>query len=348
FLTAVLVMALEPGLYPPGFTGEGAYAMLAIFIGAFHLAGRTRQPWMFLIFGALGAMLLLADYIGGRDRGSAGAAVGWIVFVVAVSLITRMTALVRWRMIREGRAKFRWLAERVLKVALALGIPLAVVCGWLYWRSEWKIVETLHLSDEDVDADCDIPIQWQWTIGPATKFFEHVTQVSLEGPAVHDEQVGLLADLPRLQELHLKDATVTEAGLVRLTGLSHLEHLYMPGAAIDDEALRSVARLVHLVDLDLSGTKITDTGMPNLARLPLLESLWLDNTAISDRAISFILQLKNLHCLSLNATAISNGGLMKLIALHQLGCLWVKASRVTPQGLIRFKQLRPDVDVNES
>ena len=54
FLTAFFVQILEPGMTPPGFTGRGAYAMGVIFLGAFHLAGKSKNTCAFLIFGGLG------------------------------------------------------------------------------------------------------------------------------------------------------------------------------------------------------------------------------------------------------------------------------------------------------
>ncbi len=108
----VLMQFLEPGLTPPGFTGHGAYALILIFAGSFQLAGRWRSTIPFMIFGAVASALLLPNYLGDRrlqfrlgDSAYSpeiwAATIGWCIFVISVSLLVRMVALVRWRLIQN-------------------------------------------------------------------------------------------------------------------------------------------------------------------------------------------------------------------------------------------------------
>ncbi len=48
--TAFLILTLEPGITAPRFTGNGAWAMCLLFVGAVHVAGRIRASWVFLLF----------------------------------------------------------------------------------------------------------------------------------------------------------------------------------------------------------------------------------------------------------------------------------------------------------
>jgi hypothetical protein len=354
FLTFILICVLEPGMNPPGFTGRGAYAMVVVLLGAWHLAGRSRHSWLFLLLGGLGAILLEPCYFE-NDRGwdseytysmKWSACVGWTLFVVAVALLTRMAAKIRWRLQRENYADFSWIWRRAVITAVAIGTPLLIVYTVVYYRSEQPALAALGIAHPDVESENDIPLEWQWATGPATDFFAHNSLIDVTGPSVDDAKIEHLAALPRLHELHLNQTSVTGTGFAALTGLPNLEDVYMPDSAINDAGMRFVVALPHLLQLQLSGTKITDAGLENISRLPMLDALWLDRTAVTDKAVPFILSLKYLHCLSFSQTALSNEGLMRLAVLTNLTCLGTKDTRVTDEGRKRFKALRPGVDLD--
>jgi hypothetical protein len=99
---------LEPGTTPPGFTGFGAFAMIIIFLGAFHLAQMSRRPAVFLGFGGVGAFLPVASYLLSSrhalsfDIGTGKLPVDVIAccgFVAAIAIITRFCAVARWRLL---------------------------------------------------------------------------------------------------------------------------------------------------------------------------------------------------------------------------------------------------------
>jgi len=119
---AIHILEPEPGISQPGFTGRGAWAMLIVFLGAFHLARTSRRPALFLAFGACGALLLIPSFLDSNgflsfdeaagnhrmsfadsgsflEKGNAviiGDLFGWIAFVVAIAFVTRLCAIARW------------------------------------------------------------------------------------------------------------------------------------------------------------------------------------------------------------------------------------------------------------
>ena len=120
---AIHILEPEPGISQPGFTGRGAWAMLIVFLGAFHLAQMSRRSALFLAFGACGAILLIPSFLDSNgflsfdeaaenhrmsfsdsrsflEKGNAviiGDLIGWIAFVVAIAFVTRLCAIARWR-----------------------------------------------------------------------------------------------------------------------------------------------------------------------------------------------------------------------------------------------------------
>lgn len=63
-LTTLLVLLLEPGLTPPGFTGRGIWAMPLVLLGAFQAAKGCRAGVLFLLYGCVSTLPLLASYLG--------------------------------------------------------------------------------------------------------------------------------------------------------------------------------------------------------------------------------------------------------------------------------------------
>ncbi len=130
---AIRFLEPNPGMWQPSFTGRGSAAMLIVFFGAFHLAKMSRRPMLFLVFGAVGAVLLIPPFIensgflmadrkahggfhyltfvdsrGLLEKGNAaiiGDVVGCIAFVVAIAVVARLCAMSRWRYLTPNPAK---------------------------------------------------------------------------------------------------------------------------------------------------------------------------------------------------------------------------------------------------
>lgn len=104
-VTTFFVLVLEPGLTPPGFTGRGAWAMPLVLLGAFHAGKWSRCGALFLVFGCVATLPLFLSYFGDHrlmfrldSPEKANAAVAaWTAFIVAIGLLARLSASIRWR-----------------------------------------------------------------------------------------------------------------------------------------------------------------------------------------------------------------------------------------------------------
>ena len=106
-MTLVAIFCFEAHLYPPGFTTDGAWAMIIVLAGALHAAKYSRSPIVFLCFGCLGAMLLIPCFFDNMrgwqldDEQIVIDTASWIAFVLAVGIGARSVAWWRWHLTRS-------------------------------------------------------------------------------------------------------------------------------------------------------------------------------------------------------------------------------------------------------
>jgi len=120
-----------------------------------------------------------------------------------------------------------------------------------------------------------------------------------------DEEFALLADLPRIVDLHLNAVHIDDDDLALIGRLNHLEVLEINSSQLSDTGLERLANLTGLRQLSiLSGPEpqhrknppgITDRGLSHLKRLTKLESLILDNSNVTDEGMSQLADLKDIE-----------------------------------------------------
>lgn len=98
--------------------------------------------------------------------------------------------------------------------------------------------------------------------------------------------------------------------------------------------------------LDLSDTRVTDAGLAVVAQLVHLTRLHLEQTGVGDGGLVHLKGLRYLEYLNLYGTAVTDAGLDPLAALPELKRLYLWQTAVTEDGLRRFREQRPDVQVN--
>jgi len=127
--------------------------------------------------------------------------------------------------------------------------------------------------------------------------------------------------------VHPYDARVLES-------LKHLEvvpvlaesgrviELNVESKEISDEDLRSICGLAELKRLSLYGSTFDQAGLKGLAGVGRLEALGIGKTALTDQALVWIAEIPSLRW------------------------LWIfECDKLTPDGVVKFRQVRPDVEV---
>ena len=140
---------------------------------------------------------------------------------------------------------------------------------------------------------------------------EGLRVLALEAGRADDRTVAVLASLPDVERLVLRESPLTDDGFAALTGVRSLRDLNVPHADCTAAGVRAlamlpnlralrlggvrgtpmeiceaVASLAHLRSLHLIDVPIGDAGLGVLARMPGLWNLYLDGAGVSDEAWS--------------------------------------------------------------
>jgi Leucine-rich repeat (LRR) protein len=121
----------------------------------------------------------------------------------------------------------------------------------------------------------------------------------------NDADMAVLAQLKDMLVLELGDASVTDAGVAKISHFQ-LRQLRLVNAPITDNGLPAIAKISGLNQLDLSGTQITDAGLEELTTLQL-SMLALANTRITAKGLRTLVSTNGLGITGLNLVGISLG-----------------------------------------
>ena len=207
--------------------------------------------------------------------------------------------------------------------------------------------------------------------------------VGIYHPHCTEHDLRSVSELRTLESVILKDAEVTDSGLIHLARLKNLKSLSISlrggvnPTQISDVGLKHISRLPNLQSLMLLNTQITDAGlkhltgmtslkrlMPgsihvtdaglaNLASMTHLQALYLSNTHITDAGLVHLKGMKDLTSLGLSNTQISDSGLEQLHRLRSLQILILeddkgrRVSKFTPRGIERLKSALPETMIQQ-
>lgn len=101
-----------------------------------------------------------------------------------------------------------------------------------------------------------------------------------------DDDLALIARLPHIQNLYLRDTRIGDEGVRHLRTLGGLTDLFLSFTQITDESLEVVAGFRNLKRLRLVGTGITDVGLARLVVLSELEELDVRATNVTSAALA--------------------------------------------------------------
>jgi len=141
-----------------------------------------------------------------------------------------------------------------------------------------------------------------------------------------------------ISTLTAPNATVTDADLAKLAGLSKLERLKLDSVKITDAGFVHLAGLtklqaLHVTDQKLGDCVIGDTGIKTLANMPDLEELLLPSPNATDAATETLAKLAKLRILNLGVTRITDTGIERISALPKLELLRVGGPTLSDAAL---------------
>jgi hypothetical protein len=232
------------------------------------------------------------------------------------------------------------------------------------WLHEWLGVDFLHnvtrvhletsyrLSAADVDrlwsALGDLPdLVYLEASGPVTRpgaiqrlqRARHLQRLALRWADIADEDLAILARMPRLEELNLNETPVTDAAMAYVARAPNLQAIELHHTKITDAGLMNVAKLKQLRRLRLSATDVADEGLRHLAGLEHLNELDLEHTKITDRGVVHVASLSHLERLNLSLNAITEDEFPRLASLLCLKQLNIQLTPIGPSALATLPKL---------
>lgn len=141
-----------------------------------------------------------------------------------------------------------------------------------------------------------------------------------------------LAGLTQLQQLSLGESEITEDGLRFLSGMHEMRELRLGDIPLQGDGLKEFQGMTNLLTLRLNHTGVTDAGMPHVARLAHLEDLDLYRSQITDGGLVHLTALRRLKSLNLSYCCITDAGVAHLVQMPRLQHLWINQTEITETG----------------
>jgi Leucine-rich repeat (LRR) protein len=142
-----------------------------------------------------------------------------------------------------------------------------------------------------------------------------------------DEDVEFVVALPGIEVVIAPWSELSDEGALRLASMPRLRELHISGAYVSDIVLEKLSENPRMRAIDVSQTEcISDVGIGLLEKCPRLELLNLSETGITSVSLSTISRLRELQELWLSSTLIREdlgqlGRLknLRILALNNLG-----------------------------
>jgi hypothetical protein len=160
--------------------------------------------------------------------------------------------------------------------------------------------------------------------------------INLTGTEADDETARQIAQLDRLQGLHLDRTRITDAACKELAALRELRVLTLSQTSVEDQGLYHLRNNTQLAVLDLHETGVTGAGVRHLQNMSNLKELSLSHTRVCGRNLEYLAALPNLQVLDLSATLINDDDIERLRGLSVV-TLYLRDTQVTEDGPARFR-----------
>jgi hypothetical protein len=129
----------------------------------------------------------------------------------------------------------------------------------------------------------------------------------LDGGVAGDPEAELLATLPDIERLVLRQSPLSDAGFAALACCRSLADLNVPQAVCTGGGIEQLAALPELRSLRLGGPRLAGPEVARaIATLPALRSLHLIDVAIGDEGLDALAELATLRNLYLDGAGVSD------------------------------------------
>jgi Leucine Rich repeat len=197
--------------------------------------------------------------------------------------------------VNQPKRKRRWF-QFSLRTLMVFTAVCTVSAGWLGKRIEQKRNERVAVEAivrlggrvaYDYERDSAKPHGPEWLRGLLGEdFFTRIVGVDLCGCAtLTDAGLVNVNGMTQLQTLNLFFTTIGDAGVENVRGLSLLQSLDLSETQVTDAGLERLEGLTRLAELRLGKTNITDDGLVHLKGLGQLRTLYLWDTMVTDAGV---------------------------------------------------------------
>ncbi len=162
-----------------------------------------------------------------------------------------------------------------------------------------------------------------------------LVDLTLQNTQMDDDGLALLAGLPRLRSLNLRNtANLTDAALEHLKKFPALTHLHLADNRFSAEGIAQLGEFDALQLLDLRGCgNVGDAELGHFRRLAKLRMLKIGGSGVTDAGMSVVAQMTSLTGLAVDNASISNAGLAEIrdLAIEDLSLF--RCPGISDEGL---------------
>jgi len=225
-----------------------------------------------------------------------------------------------------------WIEIAIVSMAIVLLVMLLWLGSWIW---AWASAGAKPKADGDQDP---MVVQYRRAGLELGQNAEGQIQVitTPQPLLVTDEDLKLVTGLQHLEVLDLRGTQISDEALFHLTDLPKLTQLYLGGALITDS------------EQALFRARYTDRATEPIQDLISLKVLSLARTDIGDQGIRRLVELKDLEALFLIDTQITDASLEPLTRMTWLKKLYVQETGITVEGAQRLIQALPKTEVHVS
>ncbi len=166
----------------------------------------------------------------------------------------------------------------------------------------------------------------------------------IECTALDGAELAKLADLPKLNELHIQHGTLADDALRHvgaLRGLKTLSLFNLQG--IGDAGAKHLEGMTSLESLHVELSPFGEAAFESFAKLPKLGTIGSNNNPrFTEAAAKALAKAPALHTLALAASPLDDAGLAALAECKTLKTLHAKQTKITAAGAAAFRKARPD------